>query len=94
MAEDYELQFVADIIALLGKAKLVAGDANIERAAKLSDPETETTLRSRDNYRADTWLAINKLRMELEAGLPEAHALPLWRAAIEASNAWLSARRR
>jgi hypothetical protein len=39
---DFEIYLISDVIFLLGKAKLVAGNANLERAGKLCNRDTGT----------------------------------------------------
>jgi tRNA A37 N6-isopentenylltransferase MiaA len=89
---DYEEPVAREVIEYLRSAKLVRNDASLAKAAQSSAPEKNTTIKPRDNHRAETSLAISRLQKSIHEGKTEAEALELWRKAVTAAQSWLNAR--
>jgi len=89
---DYEESTAREVVRLLLSAHPTADDAALTKAAELSDAERNTTTRPRDDYRADAWLAIQRVRKALADGKPAIEVLTLLHSAIGAAENWLKAR--
>lgn len=88
----YEKLVALQVHALLLSARPEHNNSDLANAAELASPEQNTMGRPRDNFRNDTFIAIQKARKAIADGASAADAEALLRDAINAALHWLNAR--
>jgi len=89
---DNEAAIAREVHRLLLAAHPTANDAALTKAAELSDAERNTTIRPRDDYRAEVWLSIQRVRKALAEDMPATEVTTLLHSAIGAAENWIKAR--
>jgi hypothetical protein len=87
---DYEEAIARKVLQLLQSAQPHPKDQSLIEAEKRASADRNTSIRDRDNLRADTWLAIKTAQKAADLGQEDAEAR--LEAAQTAARNWLRAR--
>jgi len=88
---DYEIVIALGVMKALEASTLTARDPALLKACALSDAE-ELPIRPRDTHRADTFLAVQRLRTAADGMQSHSERAALLAEAKAAANAWVEAR--
>jgi hypothetical protein len=84
--DDYELPIARETLDALLSAKPEADDKHLVKAAELSSPEKNTTVRPRDDLRGEVHLAVQRLRKVISEGASAVEGERLLKQAIDAAR--------